>query len=101
MQVFLNIIISVIHRCVLTKAGCLTSRFVYIPAVLFTYHSLSLANISFKSEDADEKQAKSLQRYLGIYRWLSQLNLYLVLIPTSLLLFGQTIVVNDGFYLLS
>ena len=85
-QSVLNLLMCIVHVKVLRSALCTIPKWAYIPSALFSYHCLSLSNITFKTNEPTEKHSQTLQNYLACYRMISQINLYIFLIPTSLVL---------------
>lgn len=70
-QFVLNFLMFFVHRKVMSSAKCTIPKLVYVPSTLFSFHCLSLTNITFKIDDPTEKHSQTLNSYLNCYRLIS------------------------------
>ena len=56
-QSVLNLFMCIVHVKVLRSALCTIPKWAYIPSALFSYHCLSLSNITFKTNEPTEKHS--------------------------------------------
>jgi hypothetical protein len=72
--------VSRIHAIVLKHAGFQAASIIYWPSVILTYHFLTQVKLGSKNKE-DENMVNSIVRYLKLYSTVTNVNLFMVILP--------------------